>query len=173
MNHPDRVGTSLSTAARALTSLLVASIGLFAVAGCNQDDGEEPVESVDQALSGGCSSAFAGCVRGGGGGGCAARYCTGACVSEVERCARGGGGAACANKCSTPSSCVPREEWSKVRTSECGIQFPPFEGTTGGEANATCTTDCNGRRSCAVWHDARGRAQCTIGAPVDAAGNYW
>ena len=87
-------------------------------------------------------------------------------------CARGGGGAACANKCA-PSSCVPREEYSKVRTSECGITVPPFEGTTRGEANATSTTQCNGSHSCFVWHDARGRALCTFGGPVDVAGNYW
>ncbi|CAN5923899.1 hypothetical protein BH11MYX4_BH11MYX4_45400 [soil metagenome] len=83
-----------------------------------------------------------------------------------------GGSAACANKCSP--TCSPREEYTKVRTSECGITVPPFEGTTWGEANATCTTPCNGgSRSCSVWHDARGRALCTFGAPVDAAGNFW
>ena len=156
----------------ALASLVAAA--LCVLAGCGQGDAaDEVVESVDQGLSGGCSSAFAGCVRGGGGGGCATRYCAGACVSEVERCARSGGGAACANRCSSSSSCTPREEWTKVGTSECGFTLPPFEGTTGGEALATCTTQCDGARTCSVWHDARGRAQCTIGAPVDAAGNYW
>lgn len=153
-------------------TLFVVGIGLFAVAGCSQgDDPEEAVDSVDQGLSGACSGSFAGCIRGGGGGGCAARHCAGACVSEVERCARGGGGAACANKCSP--SCAPRQEWTEVGTSECGFNLPPFEGTTRGNARATCTIQCNGSRSCDVWHDARGRAQCTLGAPVDAAGNYW
>jgi len=161
-------------ATQVLASLLAVGIGLFSVAGCSQDaDLEEPVESSGQELSGSCSSAFAGCVRGGGGGGCATRFCSGACVSEVERCARSGGGAACGNKCSAASACNPREEWTKVRTDECGISLPPFEGTTVGEAKATCTTQCNGSRTCSIWHDSRGRAQCTIGAPVDAAGNYW
>lgn len=169
MKHLDRTSIPLTT----FGSLLF--VGLVALTGCAQTDGgdDDGVESTEQALTGGCSAAFAGCVRGGGGGGCATRYCAGACVSEVERCARGGGGAACANKCSASSACVPREEYSKVRTSECGITVPPFEGTTWGEANATCTTACNGTRSCSVWHDARGRALCTFGAPVDAAGNYW
>jgi hypothetical protein len=155
-----------------MASFFIVGLGLVAIAGCSQgDEGDEEVASVDQGLSGACSGAFASCVRGGGGGGCATKHCAGACVSEVERCARGGGGAACANKCSP--SCVPREEYTKVRTSECGITVPPFEGTTWGEANATCTTPCNGPRTCSVWHDARGRALCTFGAPVDAAGNYW
>lgn len=168
MNHLNHASRPLV----AVGALLV--LGLVALAGCAPtDDGEEAFESVDQGLSGACSGGFAGCIRGGGGGGCATRYCAGACVSEVERCARGGGGAACANKCSASSACFPREEYSKVRTSECGITLPPFEGTTLGEANATCTTACNGTRSCSVWHDARGRALCTFGAPVDAAGNYW
>ena len=127
------LSTSFKSARRATQPLagLLAVFGLLAFAGCSQDPGaDEAAGSNDQALSGGCSSDFAGCIRGGGGGGCATKFCIGTCVSDVERCARGGGGVACANKCSMadPNRCA-------------NGGLPPL-------CEVVTKTDCNAQRGC-------------------------
>ena len=104
---------------------------LLAFAGCRQDPGaDEAAGSNDQALGGGFSSDFAGCIRGGGGG-CATKFCIGTCVSDVERCARGGGGA-CANKCpmADPNRCA-------------NGGFPPL-------CEVVTRADCNAQRGCGL-----------------------
>ena len=125
--------------------------------------------------AGACSANFAPCVRNGGGGACATRWCTGACVREVASCVRNGGGAACANRC-TGLACTPKEVWTEIWTWECGFPYGwgGQNAATPGKATATCTQQCNGTvNNCSVWHHSNGRAQCTAGVPLDAAQNPW
>lgn len=163
-------------------SIVVGIAGAIALAtGCSAE-ADEPTDdgastSAEQGLSGACSGAFASCVAGGGGGACAQKWCTGACVGEVASCVRGGGGAACASRCTGGVGCQPREEWTEIATTECGFVVGNplrYSTTIYGRARATCTRYCDGTlRNCNVWHYQNGRAQCTLGYPVDAAGNPW
>ncbi len=137
-------------------------------------DGSTPIGTLASA-SGGCSANFAPCVTGGGGAACATRWCTGACVSEVASCIRGSGGAACSNRCTGPT-CTPKELWTEIWTWECGFSYGWGNQNAGapGKAHATCTQQCNGAvNNCSIWHYNNGRAQCTLGVPLDSAQNPW
>jgi hypothetical protein len=164
-------------------------LGLFTVAcgaGETEPSGEQSAALTDS--DGNCDvSSFADCVAGGGGRACAKQWCTGACTADVAACVGGGGGAPCADRCAgtvgggngggrSAPSCVPQEEWTAVGTAECGFTIPgkTDSSATPGEAKATCTRECDGKLDhCSVWHEWNGRAMCTVGGPIDEAGNPW
>ena len=170
-----------------LKTSIALTCALFAVAtvACGADAPAESAGSSTSNLSGrGCGAGvFESCVHNGGGRACA-NLCDDSCVDTVASCLGGGGGVSCAKRCSgtvggggTPvPACQPQELWTKVGTAECGIPYGwgGHSAATPGEAKATCTKECDGRVDhCTIWHTQTGRADCTIGVPIDNAGNPW
>lgn len=154
---------------------LLVVVSLTACLGCSVASGDHAEQADDsdrstQSLSGACSTAIDACIVGGGGGGCATKFCVGDCTGAVASCLRGGGGKACVNRCSGAAACTPQDEWTEIWTWECGIPYGAGmdNSATPGKARATCTRECDGQMDhCHVWHSENGLPVCTLGVPLD------
>ena len=159
-------------------ALLAMSAAVPINACTSQGNDEEAPATSTNALSGPCLPNFAACVAGGGGGGCATKYCFGPCVPEIERCARGKGGAACSDRCGANTASCARKQYisESINTYECGYVYGNPESNSSaapGKASGVCYRGCGQADQCDIDHEWNGRARCTAGYPLDDSQNPW